>query len=574
MTTQSAVPARVRKDRFRDNAFGVLGLPFGASQSEIRQRAQQRLVELELRGAPQEDRERIGQALHLLEDPPLRLEEEVYWVHLMPEPVPLDFSPDNYAAMYELQRPLLAHAQTGSDEAEHDLALIRLALAQHTRTNPNRWLAALMSWRRVIDNDSIWDRVALRAGFADDPRVSPEFVSSLRERFRSTGIEVFAGAVTNMIADGADDYARNLFTALTGTSKDWEYSIGSVDDFRHVIGSLVDQLQQAIKGRQWAEIAPEQLVSFWETTAQEVVRLAQRYRRWVEVDIDLVGALDDTALWLRGLSVRLHNEAGRTDLAVNVVDKALAIAVSAATIANLDDASKQLRYQLAQRQALQCAEQGHWKAAEAFAAEALLLAPDSDRAQLLEFQATCVARQSLALAPTPANAVGIGPPLASTATARPGKKWPWAVAAGVGGLILLAIINSGSLSGNGSSSTSTDGTATTSCQSQKAQLKGQMDSMDSQLSASLSWLNGEGAWLNSESTTLDQTRANIDQINARLAAGWTYNMTAVNAYVAQFNSDVAAYNQRLAVYKSTQADYNSMVQQRSALADQYNGLSC
>jgi hypothetical protein len=575
LTALSTLPIRLRKDRFRDNAFAVLGLPFGASQNEIRQRAQQRSVELDLRGATQEDRERIGQALHILEDPRLRLEEEVYWVHLMPDPIPADFSFENKAEMWDVQVRLLELFQAGSDEAAHDLALIRLAIAQETRTSLTDWLAALMSWRRAIDNNSIWARVDVRAGFADDARVSAEFVASLREGFRSTGIEVFADALLTLIAEGADDDAEKLFRALTTTEDGWVYSIGSVDALLPALRTLEVQLRDAINSRQLGDIPSDQLSSFWETRAQEVVRLGQRYYSWVQVDYDLVGPLDDTALWLRGLSVRLHNEADRTDLAVDVVDRALEIAVSATTIANLEDARKQLLYQLAQRRAFQCAEQEQWKGAQAYAAEALVLAPDSDRARLLEFQATCVARQrSMTLAPRPANAAVAGP--ASLAIAVParsgGRKWPWAVAAGVVGLIVLAIMNSGS------STFSSNGASSTSCQTQKSQLKGQVDSLDSQISSSQAWLSSENASLTSESSRLTQNKATIDRINARLAAGYRYNTAAeyqqFQNYVAQYNSDVGAYNQRLAVRAGRLTDYNSMVQQRSTLADQYNGLSC
>jgi hypothetical protein len=129
----------VRRDLFRENGFGVLGLPFGATSSEIRQRAQQRLVELDLAGAPRSDQERVRQALHVLEDPRSRLLEEIYWVHLIPDPIPADFSPRETPQFSRIATALQARVQEGSEEALHDLALLRMAAAEDQRSSGAGW---------------------------------------------------------------------------------------------------------------------------------------------------------------------------------------------------------------------------------------------------------------------------------------------------------------------------------------------------------------------------------------------------------------------------------------------------
>src|SRR5687767_7792161 len=105
-----------------NNAFRVLGLSIRASNREVRQRAQEVRLQLELAEAQPLELQRIRESQTTLEDPLLRLEHELYWFHLMPNPVPFDIDLTDAISVNAIAAALSPLVTSGSDEALHDLA--------------------------------------------------------------------------------------------------------------------------------------------------------------------------------------------------------------------------------------------------------------------------------------------------------------------------------------------------------------------------------------------------------------------------------------------------------------------
>jgi hypothetical protein len=509
---------------------------------------------------------------------------------MVPDPVPPDFSPRQMSQLLPIATALLVKVEEGSEEALHDLALLRMASAEDERSSGVGWQRALETWHEVGKSDAYWLRVSVRAGFLDDPRVTEALVSQLRQNFIDSAMERFGTVARGLIAEGKDDDAIRVYKVALASPSGSAASAAVAP----ALATLGTQLSSLLDSHGIGAIDNDQLVAVWQGDGRRVAQLGVRCKQWLTADRELAVPLDASAHWLRALAVRLHNDLMLTDLAAEAAAKGRDLAVSEDAVASTIQACQQLDFMLQRDHALRAAEAGQWSLALAHAKAALPLAPAAELAQLTAFIATCEARiasgHQLSLEVTSETGTRAATGVAEPPVRTERRRWPWVVAAVVGGIIVLAIVTSASAGSNAtrtsasapgdtSSGNSPGASSTTNaCQTQKAALRSQADNLDSQIASSKSWLDSEQSALTSEKSQLDATSANIDQTNARLRGG-AYWPTAAAAqqyqdYVNQYNQAVIAHNQRLGTYRSRVADYNSMIDQRNSLATQYNGISC
>lgn len=192
------------------NAFRVLGLPVNAATGDLN-RQQKRLKLLEKLGAnptsadsgclpltPPPHGDAIRRANQRLQDPELRLIDELFW--LWPE--------GNEAEDVAIQllkagntNHAIAHWTKAREHGEngvvaaHNLAVLNHVLAldierscasseinEKLRTwRDHCWVQSYQQWRSLADNDAFWNCVAARAREMDDPRLTTGAVRRMRQ---------------------------------------------------------------------------------------------------------------------------------------------------------------------------------------------------------------------------------------------------------------------------------------------------------------------------------------------------------------------------------------------------------
>jgi hypothetical protein len=192
---------------YRSNAFRVIGVPTEAGQQDLRRRADAlRMAESLGTPAPQGQTplpltppasgDDAREAMQRLRDPERRLVDEVFWFW------PVQAGNRNDAALSALSQGDFARAcqiWRNTDAGgiglhnlavlnhamalDHEIDVVRgnLQLSAEDRANIDRlWRQTYADWKKVLDADDFWIRLAERVRAIDDPRVTRATVSKIR----------------------------------------------------------------------------------------------------------------------------------------------------------------------------------------------------------------------------------------------------------------------------------------------------------------------------------------------------------------------------------------------------------
>jgi len=488
---------------YADNAFRILSLNTRASAIDIRRQAQALRLQAELDG---DDRKstRLRNALARLEDPATRLEDELFWFALAPDPVPvtLDLADDQQVAIAfnGLQRLVKINEDRSSegDDAFHDLAVLRHSSALETQAKPN-WRAALDLWVALWGYEPYWTRMRMRAAELADPRANDALVEKLRSRLPDRILGATAAKIAELLETGKSD--AKAVEALAAV-RETKFPRGAVAAART---SATEQLSGRVRDLLIEAGKTIEAVEVFQLTQPvkerlNVLRAGASRLRALDPDLPQIEALvDEVADSLRRVAIRVYNEsddlnasaqlqkaaaelaisdrvrtltaeglailgcrrlikkattaadAGNWEAAIAALEEAHKIAPNEKEKKDVDELLRVCRFRGSSDQAVAFAEEGRWAEAAAAATVAHQLAADDEQrkqlAGLVGYWRAAAARG----APTPRQ-------VAEAASRR--RRNGWIAAGVVGGLILLWIaLYSGHSSGSGSSGSSSDVTA-------------------------------------------------------------------------------------------------------------------
>src|SRR5262249_28471325 len=197
-------------------AFRMLALSTRATDVQVRRRAQELRMQAELEG-DNEEVARLKDAHARLEDAATRLEEELFWFALTPDPVPEDLheSAADFEQRDEVESELAALAKSGSDEAAHDLAVLRHVTVLETSDGDTAsWRPALQAWEELWRDDRFWMRMRLRADELGDPRVTDAVVDRLRKRLPDRILDATATEIADLLQEDCEAQAAKALEAL------------------------------------------------------------------------------------------------------------------------------------------------------------------------------------------------------------------------------------------------------------------------------------------------------------------------------------------------------------------------
>ena len=572
---------------YSENAFRVLALSTRATDIEVRRRAKELTLQAELDGDP-ETIALLKSAHARLEDPTARLEEELFWFALTPDPVPEDLDPSADGERLEtVLTHLAAMRDAGSDEAAHDLAVLRhIAAIETCDDGQDQWRPALESWENLWSDDRFWMRMRLRAAELGDARASDALVNKLRKNLPERILDTTAAEIAELLEADDDDSEAEAEEALTALRASTfpsavvakaraaavEKLSGRVKD---LLGESRAEFDQVEAGR-----LTEVIRQRWAALHDGLVAQARRLKELAADSPQVESIVDGVSTFLRQLGIRLYNESDDFAAAIPLQEASMELAISDIGISQASSALAILRCRQATHQATQEAEAGRWAKAIELLTEARRVAPNANETtqidQLLRVcrfrlhsdqaialgqegrwaEAAAAATQAASLAGDEeqrsqlrtmaanfqqAAARGVPSPRAAAAAAAKRKRNGWIAAAVViGGLILWGVIASaGSTSSLGTNGTNGSGAGTTSqCSANKQALGTQIDNLKATMDQ-----------INSQLTTL---RGQINQYGGPNRAPQSL-INQYNALVDQYNSDLAAYNSEV---------------------QQYNGMSC
>lgn len=318
------------QEPFASNPFRVLGLPAGASGDQIRQTIERVRIEARLGSNPEvESRlDALTKAQAELLDPSKRIQHEVLWFYDPPGCL--------YEGSLKETDQALARYRTGSESEEdrrsaHDLALWLLLEANHgsdLQTTEDWTVRALSAW-----SDVAHDPVYLRhlAGSEKSRKHVADTVWQL-------GVDVLAissrrcmnsGDLDGILSRhrGAKSYGLEESDLIKVVEPAIEIAV--LEGQRKVAEARDDSEAAAsdpATARSWAETL-EDALSDQVDLSDELPDLATR-------ELDKV--LDEAADLIRSVAVSLHNDLSETQLASDLVEVGLELAVSRKTVEQIE----------------------------------------------------------------------------------------------------------------------------------------------------------------------------------------------------------------------------------------------
>jgi hypothetical protein len=242
-----------RPELFRANAFRILGLPVHATERQIKKHAERvRLAEkfggaeemqsstaLPLNPAP--DMDAIREATHRLRNPELRVLDEFFWFW------PVDStSQDEDEAISALVKGDLKTAtsvwykqaeQPGTEAvAVHNIAVLYHATALDLEYLPDvkplneglkklqqaYWREAFTRWHMVIKDRAFWTKLEERIAEIDDPRLTADFASRLRDALPLVLVSINARLAVRALDEGEREEAERQRALMLETRFDEE----------------------------------------------------------------------------------------------------------------------------------------------------------------------------------------------------------------------------------------------------------------------------------------------------------------------------------------------------------------
>ena len=342
-TTRSAVSGRVAtlQEPLASNPFRILRLPASASGSQIRQTIDQARIEARLSSNP--DRESrvdaLTRAQSELLDPSKRIQREVLWFYDPPDCL--------YDGRLEETEQALARFRTDGDpekhwESAHDWALWLMVEAVHSSDpeSAERWTVRGLSAWREISRDPFYLRHI--SGRDKSPRSATVMIWEM-------GVGVLAVCARRCMNAGDVDGVLSRYRGAKS------YGVEEADLLKIVqpaieIGVLEAQ-RIVTEARAGSEGIPSEPI--------EASSWARRLERSLSGQVDLqeevadLGArelekvLDEAADVIRGVAVSLYSDLTEAQVASELIDVALSLAVSRNAVEQLESDLGTLRGSIA-----------------------------------------------------------------------------------------------------------------------------------------------------------------------------------------------------------------------------------
>src|SRR5579883_399432 len=235
------------------NAFRALRLPVTATDQEVRSTLQELRLRAELSGEGPDRLQFIQSIEELLADAPSRLRQELYWIHLCPDPVPPDLDLTDAKRTSAAMEGLQNRVAQESDIALHDLAVLQHAASLETGSPCLE--QALLHWRSVWEKDEFWFRLVMRAEEMHDPRATPATVDMLRSELPRTVLQLTAQSARAKLARfedrSATQFIREIVTSGFPADAVEAASEEATADLRAQLRGLQHELQETAS--RWTE---------------------------------------------------------------------------------------------------------------------------------------------------------------------------------------------------------------------------------------------------------------------------------------------------------------------------------
>lgn len=318
------------QDPFASNPFRVLRLPAGASGSQIRQTIEQGRIEARLGSDPEvESRlDVLTKAQAELLNPSKRIQHEVLWFYDPPECL--------YEGSLEETDQALARFRAGSESEEdrrsvHDLALWLLLEANHGSDPPTTedWTVRALS---------AWSDVAHDAVYLHHLPGSARSRKDAAKTIWELGVGVLAASSRRCMNSGDLDGVLSRYRGAKSYGLEESDLIKVVEPAieivvlegqRKVAEARADSeavVSDPARARSWAKGLEDDL-SDQVDLSDELPDLATR-------ELDKV--LDEAAGLIRSVAISLHNDQDETQLASDLVEVGLELAVSKKTVEQLE----------------------------------------------------------------------------------------------------------------------------------------------------------------------------------------------------------------------------------------------
>ena len=388
------MPARSGR-LYAENAFRVLGLPPTASDLEVRRRAKELRLRAEVDRAGTGVVDLIRFAEDELEEPFRRFTSELYWFQVLGtngSPVPDMANRDAVrAAGIELE----TQRTKGSDEALHDLAVLRHAAALEMKPPDGAvMVSALDTWQDLWSNEAFWLRAKLRAEELSDPRLTDKAVDRIRADVPSQVLNETALWISET-ADLDNEAASLAYKALVSSRFPAAAVRGAASKAVERLSSHVSDTNRDLRSKM-SNVPDAQLVqkvrSLWRDL-QDLIRAAKQLKAMASNVPAAEGVLDEVAHFLRGLGIDLYNKADDFDAAIPLQEAAVAIAVSDVALdrAKQDASILKSRQRVAEAKVLVDAER--WNEAIPILQQARQIAPnDKEREGVDDLLRLCMFR--------------------------------------------------------------------------------------------------------------------------------------------------------------------------------------
>jgi hypothetical protein len=566
---------------YLNNAFRVLGLPVNADERAVRARAKEQTLRLELSAADPKDIQRVRAAEAALLDPRRRMKEELFAPHLAPGLGQVDAVLNSEGS----DQPIAGAPETTDPvEAEHDLAVREHATAiVLAPADTSVWRGALARWFNTWNSKEFALLQSLRAGALQDPRANDAAVADLLKELPGLVLGPSTVAAEHFLELGNTELAGRHIAAIvdSGFPEDAVQHARQLATIRarDQLRETSNRLAAAARGdRNGPQALHGLLLDVWRQAQSEVLPLAEVLGQVDANGPEVVVSLEQTADFLRSLSLRFNNEVADPTTALEIVRAALALPISELRRASLLEDERVLTslvsapFDSQVERAASLARQRNFKAAISEIRVALEVARAEDqrrRATELMAEYELAERRRTRWFGVP--------------------RWVWGWAA-----VLLAVVlvvsSLGSTSGTTSNRPSptptsrpqtssqsnqkitpvppTQSTAASSNSSKDTQRQ-RLDTLQKELDAQQAELDQRDAALDPKRADIDAQRTHLEEMESQYPSGASSDVVAqYETLRSHFNDDVDAFNRELAAVKTLNATYNDKVAEYNRLLDQ------
>lgn len=617
----SAALSSAQDGLYQGDAFRVLGLPVDASSRDIRRRAEELRLRLELDGSDPDGLEEVRSAATLLEDPVRRLFEELYWVHLTPNPIPLQFDPSDLAAVRAAMQALKPLVQSGNDEALHDLTVLtHIAAIAGDGADLPFWKEALSRWHQVWASDVFWLRMQMRAEGMADPRVTDETVAALRADLPNQVLKPSAVLAGRRLDDGQEKQGAEHLNLIQQSEFPPEAVAKACCDatsgIRTRLKAAIEELRAEMAGQdegKASSVLGSIFGSVWDKAQKRVVPLVKTLKEVYPEGTEVQVLADEAAEFLTALSIRLHNEAEDSEMALTVAISARRVASSESTKQRARQGIQTLRYQVAFKRAIAYAKANRWMEAAASAKEAKEQTADPEEQRQLDlFITRCILEakasgQSTILPLVTSSRLGkkvAGPPSGPHTRSQPsqptpsghGRSNPLATGLKIVGVLVFGLwllshfVSTSSVKSNPSvttgnnsssrapmtapsSSSSSRGMSSVGSTSSVQDLPNRLDGLKKEIDSQRSTIELAQSRLQLAENDLDsmQSQLNSTESQYQYTGAPSYVVSEYESLRSRYNQAVSNYNFDLSRVKTMTADFNDKVDEYNRLLSQLKG---